>query len=144
MPSTRRSNRKAREEPAQPEPVGSLPEPTSSETGRTVEAQSKKKKRDTTKETPLPKKKRTSAPAHIEEDAEVNGIETEQEEEEIEENGVAEKLAASPKQRKGVAARAAKEKREEDKEEDDDDACFLGDPVADEEARLRWPHRYST
>lgn len=45
-----------------------------------------------------------------------------------------------PKSRAAVAARAAK--KDGNDEDGDDELCFIGDPVPEEEAKARWPHRY--
>lgn len=134
MPATpttilRRSKRKFASEP-QPEMME----------GDEIEGEEVKKNRR--KKRPLDKKKRSEAPA--ERSKEVIGEETlggGEEEENEGEVQVLEKVESS-KQRKGVSARAHKVKG--DDEDDDYDVYLLGDPVPEEEARRRWPHRYST
>jgi len=91
-----------------------------------------------------PKRHLTEEEDEVDADGSTEGAADEIEEEEERSEGAAAtgaELPASPKQRTGVAAaRASKDKSND--EEEEDDACFLGDPVPEDESRERWPHRY--
>ncbi|ONK80320.1 uncharacterized protein A4U43_C01F16350 [Asparagus officinalis] len=121
--ATRRSKRKAAQKPLPAEiPDADL----------TEEAKPKKTRASAKK----PKK----SAAKVDEITDIDAEEVlmEEESEEGKQEHYLGEIAAAKKKKTGVAVKKAGDG--EDGEADD--SCFIGDPVPEEEARRRWPHRY--
>lgn len=115
------------------------------------EAELRPAKRARGKKTPAPRKTKKSGADGAESEKKIEKeapvvIDAEDEREEVVEEGSEEQQgqdlerAVPPKLRAAVAARGLK--KDGGGQDGEDDLCFIGDPVPEEEAKVRWPHRY--